>query len=333
MKIISIFENIAIYMKQTTIIPLLFLLICFSLFGQIEVKKDTIAKTIKKDSIATTPKIRTFYLDENSVAISEEEFNLKCMASVFYCREFNRTDSTIFKVYHQMYFGKLTSNEYNQLRIYLNRKSIKKTPENHKILIHYEESLVGFKESNENCNLVNSKSLKENYEAFNLEAELNDEYPFESIKNFQRYVRIHRLEFHDEEKFNNDVADYAKQQNSCIKKIETKYQTPVYYVVNDNYNYPIKNDHFTWIIDGGAIKNTFVKNHPDTDFILIKPNGEYFIKSGFMPNSVLNKLLKHENWEQFKNDWTKSIQRNYSSGYGIVRDMTREYEYYTSSCF
>jgi len=317
-------------MKLTIIFLACSLLFYTSMSGQESPKKDTVTTVVKKD---TVPKTRTIYLDENSNQISEALFNLKCMAAVFYCRQIDRDNLTVFKVHYNMYFGKLTPTEYNQIRLYINQRSNKKTPENHKILIHYEESLVGFKESNENCNLVNSKSLKENFEAFNLEAELNDEYPFNSIKEFQRYVRNHRLEFHDEKKFNENVVDYAEQQNNCIKKVETKYQTPVYYVVNNNYNYPIKNKYFSWVIDGGAIKNTFVNKHPDTDFILIKPNGEYFVKNGFMPNIVLNKLLKAENWKKLKNGWKKSIKSNSLFGSGIVNDITREYAYYTSSCF
>lgn len=320
-------------MKLHTFIFFSFLSSTFISFAQTEIKKDSVKVDAVSQKAKPIPKIPTYYLDENSIAISEKTFNEKCNAAVFYCKQYDRDNMVIFKVYHQMLFGKLKPQEYDQLRIYLNRKSTKKIPENHKILIHYEESLVGFKESNEHCNLVNSKSLKDNYEAFNLEAALNGEYPFESIKRFQKYVRNHRLEFHDEEKFNEEIASYANQQNNCIKKIETKYQTPVFYVVNNNYNYPIKNEHFTWVVDGGAIKNTFVKSNPDTNFILIKPNGEYFIKNDFLPDYVLNKLLKNEDWSQYILEWKESIRTNYSIGYGIVNDMTREYEYYTSSCY
>ena len=335
MKIISIFENIASKMKQTTLIYILLFSLSPLLFGQTEIKKDSIQKDsvqhkIKKDSI---PKIKTVFIDENSLYITKREFNEKCNAAVFQCKRFELENIIAYRVYYRMYFGKLKPEEYNQLRLYLNKKSNKTIPENHKILIHYEESLVGFKESNEHCNLINAKSLKDNYEAFNLEAELNGDYPFESIKEFQRYVRIHRLEFHDEAKFNEEVANYATQQNNCIKKVETKYLTPVFYVVYDNYNYPIKNKHFNWVVDKGTIKSAFIKKLPDADFILVKPNGEYFIKSDFMPDFVLKKLLKHENWEQFKQDCKKSIKTNSSTGYGIVHDMTREHEFYTSNCY
>lgn len=305
------------------------------LFSQVStvndsIKKDTVISKIKKDTI---PKKRTFFLDENSLGITEKTFNDKCGAAVFYCKRFDKDNMIVFKVYERMLFGKLSKKEYNQLRIYLNRKSIKQTPENHQILIHYEEQLIGFKESNENCNLVNDKSLKENYEVFNKQALANNEYPFESIKNFQRFVRSHRLEFHNEEKFNQEIATYAKQQNNCIKKVETKFQTPVYYVVNDNYNYPIKNEYFNWVVDGGAIKSTFIKKHPDTDLIIIRPNGEYFIKSDVIPDFVLNKILKSENWFKFISDWKNSKIINHPYGVGIVEAITKPYEFYNSNCY
>ncbi|OIQ36917.1 MAG: hypothetical protein BM563_09675 [Bacteroidetes bacterium MedPE-SWsnd-G1] len=304
-------------------------------FGQTTSKKDSIAKdsSVVQVKKTTKPKKRSFYLDEKSKGITEKIFNTKCSAAVFYCKRFDREDMIIFKVYERISFGKITPKEYNQLRIYLNRKSIKQTPENHKILIHYENQLVGFKESVENCNLYNGKSLKENFDSFNKQAKANGEYPFESIKEFQRYVRNHRLEFHDEEKYNQEVATYAKQQNNCIKRIETKFETPVYYMVGDNFNYPIKNEYFTWVVDQKVVKNTFMKANPDADLIVIKPNGEYFIKSDFLPDFVLNKLLKKENWKQYKSEWVSSKLTQHPFGVGIVEDIVRPYEFYTSNCY
>lgn len=294
------------------------------------ISQDSIKKVVKKKR---PPKKPIYFLDENGVAIKELTFNQKCNAAVFYCKKYNKENMTIFKVYHQMYFGKLTTKEYDQMRIYLNQKSPKSIPENHNVLIHYEQVLSGFNERNEFCNLVNSKSLEENFETFNLEAKRNRDYPFESLKSFKRYVDNHKSEFHDEEKFYREVAEYADEQNNCIKKIETKFQTPVFYVVNENYNYPIKNKHFTWVVDSGAIKSAFLKKHPDANFILIKPDGEYFIKTDFLPDSVLSKLLKNKNWQPYQGDWLKSIKTNFSEGYGIVNSMTKEYEFYTSSCY
>lgn len=294
------------------------------------ISNDSIKKSVKKEKVKRTP---IYYLDENGTAIREALFNQKCNAAVFYCKMHEKKDMIIYKVYYQMYFGKITPVEYNQVRLYLNRKSQKTIPENHNILIHYEQSLSGFVERNEFCNLVNSKTLEENFEAYNLEAELNGEYPFESLKAFKRYVESHYREYHDEEKFNEEVAEYANQQNHCIEKIETKYQTPVFYVVKDNFNYPIKNKHFTWVVDSGTIQSAFLKKHPDANFILLKPNGEYFIKSDFMPDTVLNKLLKKPNWQPYISEWKKSIKNNYSEGYGIVNAMTKEYEFYTASCY
>lgn len=322
-------------MKHTLFVTAFFLGGFILSYGQTIIKNDSIVKdsAVVKVKKVTKPKKRSFFLDENSKGITEKKFNDKCGAAVFYCKRFDKENMIIFKVYERMSFGKISSKEYNQIRVYLNRKSIKKVPENHKILIHYEEQLVGFKESYENCNLINDKSLKENFEAFNKQAKANGEYPFESIKNFQRFLRSHRLEFHNEEKFNEEVETYAKQQNNCIKKIETKFETPVYYMVKDNFNYPLKNDHFTWVEDGGAVYNTFVKKSPDTDLIIIKPNGEYFIKSDFLPDFILNKILKSKNWNKLKNDWNNSKLINHPYGIGIVEDITRPYEFYTSNCY
>lgn len=322
-------------MKQVSTLFLFIFLANISIFSQYKSVKDSlyldsILKTSKKK---VKPRIPIHYLDENGVAIREIAFNQKCNAAVFYCKRFDREKMIVFKVYHRMFFGKLNKTESNQIRLFLNRDSNKTIPEDHTILIHYEESLSGFKERNEFCNLVNDQSLEENFTAFNKEAMASGDYPFESLKMFKRHVEFHRKDFHDEQKFNKEVAEYAEQQNDCVKKIETKYKTPVLYMVKDNYNYPIKNDYFTWVIDKGAIKNTFLKKHPDTDFILLKPNGEYFTKSDFLPDFVLKKLLKNSDWEKEKSDWSRSIETNRVAGYGIVNEITKEYEFYTSSCY
>ena len=278
-------------MKQSSILFLFIFLANCSVFSQYKNAKDSLYNDsiLKVNKKKVKPKLPSYFIDENGKAIRENTFNQKCNAAVFECKRFDRENMVIFKVYHRMFFGKLKENEYNQVRLILNRDSNKTIPENHNIIIHYEESLSGFKERNEFCNLINSKTLEENYTAYNKDAINNGEYPFESLKMFKRYTEGHQRDFHDEQKFDKEVAEYAEQQNDCIKKIEIKYKTPVIYMVKDNYNYPIKNNYFTWVIDKGTIKNTFLKKHPETDFILLKSNGEYFIKSDFLPDFVLSK--------------------------------------------
>ncbi|WP_156772367.1 hypothetical protein [Urechidicola croceus] len=302
-------------MNYKRILPYLFFISTFILYGQNKIEKDTV------------------YYDENKIEISKDKFIDKCNAAVFYCKQFDIDNYIVYKVYHRMYFGKLTPQEYNQIRMYLNQQSIKNTPKNHSILIHYEENLAGFKESNEYCNLINSYSLEENYNYFNLNAKKNNEEPIKSIKAFKQIVEWHRKEFHNLKKFNKDVANYAKQQNKCIRKVELRFKTPVYYAIYNNNNYPLKNDYFTWLEVNSIIKTTFTKNHPDIDLIILKPNGEYFIKNDFLPNSVLFKLLKEKDWTKFKNDWNQSIKTNYNLGYGIIFDTTKDYDYYIPSCY
>ena len=322
-------------MKQT--IPYFLFFFCMNsvILAQVQVKIDSVANDSTKvvKEIKKKPALPKVFLNEKSEVISEIEFNVKCGSAAFYCKQFDKPDISVLKVYHKMFFGKLKPKEYNQVRIYLNSRSNKKVPKKHKILMHYEESLFGFDERNENCNLVNSYTLEENYEAYNIEAERLGEYAFATIQNFQKYVRNHEREFHDEEKFNREIEDSADQQNDCVKKIERKHNTPVFYVVSQNFNYPIKNNYFNWVIDTGVIRSGFLKNQPDADFILLKPNGEYFIKTGALPDFVLNKLLKKEDWLPFQKEWFSSMNTNDPVGYGIVRDMTQEYEFFTPSCY
>ena len=330
--LLIIFSNLSVFCQETIVKDSIIKdRITKNTIVKDSIKNDSVIKSVKKKKVTRTP---IYYIDENGSAINEFVFNQKCNAAVFYCKVHEKKDMIIYKVYYQMYFGKITPVEYNEIRLYLNRKSNKTIPENHKILIHYEQTLSGFKERHEFCDLVNSKTLEENFEAYNLEAELHGEYPFKSLKAFNRHVQSHKREYHNEDKFNSEVAEYADKQNKCLEKIETKYKTPVFYVVNDNFNYPIKNKYFTWVVDDvSTIQSAFLKKHPDINFILLKPDGEYFIKTDFMPETVLNKLLKKSNWESQKNEWLKSIKTNKTEGYGIVNSMTKEYEFYNASCY
>lgn len=322
-------------MKKPILYALLFS--CFNtlVFAQVKVKTDSITNDSTKvaKKVIVKPVLPKVFLNEKSEAISEIEFNVKCGSASFYCKQFEKPDMTVFKVYYKMFFGKLKPKEYEQVRIYLNNRSNKKVPENHKILIHYEESLYGFDERNEHCNLVNSFTLQENFEAYNNEAKRTGDYEFTSIPEFHKYVRIHEKEYHDKAKFDREVEEYADQQNACIKKIEKKHQTPVFYIVSENFNYPIKNKYFSWVVDTGVIRSGFLKNHPDADFVLIKPNGEFFVKTGEMPDFVLNKLLKKEDWLPLQKEWFSSMNTNDPVGFGIVKDMTQEYEFFTPSCY
>ena len=262
---------------------ILFFGLSLSLFSQTETIKDTL------------------YLDVDNLKISKTTFNKKFYAAVFYSRAYYLDGIVINKISYQYYFGKITPQKRKELQILINSKTNRNIKDNENILIQYFDTLQGYQGQ--------KRLYKKHYIDYHYQIVENDtiyftEYPPLTLK-----------------KFNTQRKKYQKKLTKCSIKLEKRKNTKVIEMYNIDTGYPFELEKLTWLKDPGIFKKIFFKNMYESNLLIIKPNGDYFMKYSHIKDEDLFGLLKTDDWSQYKKDFEKSINTNSSVGYGIIKSL------------
>ncbi|AOW19427.1 hypothetical protein [Urechidicola croceus] len=292
----------------------IFILFTIVLFGQ---------KNIEKLDI---------YSNENKEIISINEFNTKCKNVVFHCKKYETDSLIINKVLYRYYFGEISKQENKQVRIYLNRLANKDIDTTKNIIIYFKERLVGFNQSIEECTYDVDKSIQENYSIY-LNNVTNQSHNEMSLLDFKKVFNNHITKFHSEVRYYDDYEKTAKTKSKCIQKIEKKSNSKINLIVHENIGYKLKNDYFTWAEDTGVIKNMFFEINTGNDLLILKPNGKYFIKNGYVSDSNIIKIANESDWSEYYNDWKKTTEEKFSKGHGIIKKLVQNNVYHLKHCF
>ena len=240
------------------------------------------------------------YLDENIVKIDSLEFIKKCKIHVLKCLTYSTDSIEVNKVLYNFQFGKLSAIEYDQIKKTLEQKSLKKIDDDAILLVNYRDSLFDFESRN---------------------------------KQYETHKRIHQDVRHSE--FNSKIFDknrknWISQQQKCSAKLNKRFNTSVFYVYKFDYgsikNYP----DLGWIKDRGIFKNTFFQIQGNYHYLVIKPDGEYFLCGSHFSDLNLKYLLKNKDWSKIKSDFNKSY--NSESTQGVGRFKVSHYGHY-NHCF
>lgn len=240
------------------------------------------------------------YLDENIIEIDAIEFNKKCNIAVLKCLTYKTDSVEVYKVLYNFYFGKLSPTAYQQIKKTLIQKSGKKIDDNAILLINYRDSL----------------------------------YDFEASKNrFAQHIEQHKDVKHLE--FNFNVFDKSRkkwisQQKKCSTKIHKKYNTTTFYVYKYDHGSIADYPDLGWIKDRGVFKNLFFKIQSNYHYLVIKPDGDYFLCGNYFSNSNLKYLLKNKDWTKIKSDLKKSYLSKSSTGVGLFK---KELNNHLEHCF
>lgn len=240
------------------------------------------------------------YLDENIVKIDSSTYNNKCKNILLKCLEYKSDSLIMNKVLYKFQFGKLKPDEYNQIKNILSINSDKKIKKDDFIIIKYYDSLLNFKRVNER-HIIHLKKAEEQ------QTELN--------------VRNKYHEFNDKIFIKNRIS-WIKKTNKCIKRYEKKFQSKAFYIYKDEQNVVDKYENFNWIKDRGVFKHTFFKIMFNYRFVIIKPDGEYFLSGGHLSDKRFEELLKNKDWSKFKQDWNDSYKINILTGKGIFKKVS-----------
>lgn len=241
----------------------------------------------------TIPK-DTVYLDENQLEISKEKFTSKKNNAVLYARSYETEKIIIYKLLYKYHFGKITAKESKQIKLLLQKNKLNDA-QNNTILIKYTDTLYDY----------NSLYLKH----------LLHLKQHDYIANGKNSIKVKHHSF-TKKKYSMKLKRYASMQKKCKKKL-LKYNTNAFYVYNFDKGYEF-NKNLTWIKDR-ILKNMFFKNMSESDLIIIKPNGDYFLKSGHFSDKNLKQLLKKDDWTSYINDWKNSLDKYQKNGIGIIR--------------
>ena len=264
---------------------ILFFGLSLSLFSQIKTAKDTL------------------YLDENNVKISKSTFNKKIESAVFFSRTYDIKDVVFKKVSYQYYFGKITPKIREELQVIINSKTNRKIKHNENILIHYFDTLQGY-EFQKKRHKSYFKNTKGTHILIN-----ND-----TINPFKNKILTRK-------KYKKSQHEYQRKLAKCSLKLEKRENTKVIEMYNIDKGYPLELEKLTWMKDPGVFKENFFINIYENNLLIIKPNGDFFMKKYCIEDDDLFHLLKTDDWSQFKMDWEESIKTNSSTGYGIVKSL------------
>lgn len=231
------------------------------------------------------PKI---FLDENMTKIDSLKYSRKCSLSAFKCYEF-KTDSLIInKVLNKFYFGKIKSSAFNQIRKTLELDTKSTINDNTTLFIKFIDTLVEKETTFKRC-----------FSKFKFQDTIKNKIT--TINSNGYFYRISR----DNDKFNrksftNYLKDIEKNTKKCIKKIERINNVKVQFIYNykqDKANIP---QNFSWVKDRGIFKNKFFKILGNYRILILKPNGEYFLKGWTLNDKTFFTLLKAKDWSKYK---------------------------------
>jgi len=239
--------------------------------------------------------IKKIYIDEDEKITDSIKFYAKCHSRVLTCLEY-KTDTLIVNRLHNKYkFGKISTNEVNQIRLFLMKKGNFKIEPNKTLVIKPIDSIQG------------------------------------SYESYVSYVNEHKALGHFPEtheipnkikakiEFDKDQAFRMSKLKKCIKKYERKYDTKV--ILTFNYK-GYKKDlykNINKIEYSGTIFSKILNGVPYGNFTIIKPDGEYFVSPSKFIDRHLRHLFRSPDWTIHKNDLESSKYQYYKYGKGIFK--------------
>lgn len=226
------------------------------------------------------------YLDENLKEIDSVIYKNKCENVVLKCLSYSTDSLEINKVLFKFKFGKLSNTELNQLKLLFTKRTNTQLDSSSTLIINYRDTIHNY---------------------------------FSSKRDYDNHVKNHKNAEH--RKFNEEVHEKEKKvwetkHKKCIKAY-SKHNTKVLYTYNFSYHKELTNTNYSnlnWLKDNGMFKNTFFPILYNYRYLVIKPDGNYFLIGGHFPEKNLKKLVKNSNWEKYISNWENSYLKYAKEG-------------------
>lgn len=263
------------------------------------------------------------YLDQDSKLISLNEFKKKCKQHIYKCLKY-KSDSLIVNKIHAKYaFGNMPIESYEKIRLTLIKDSDINIPKDKTIVINYVDTIANY------------NSYLKHYEAYHKKEFANDSSYINSlsttIKVNNKAIRPpYRREPISYKKHTKRAHAYMDRVAKCTKKLEKKTNVSISHIYNVNLpkNYSI--DQVNWIKDSGFFKDNYFEMIYRTRFMVIKPNGEYFLSGTMLSYETMKKFLKSKDWSSYKKELELSHHESNINGFGTFK---KKHYYNTLFCF
>lgn len=242
----------------------------------------------------------SIYLDEQMNEIDSTLYFKKCKFSAFKCIEYKKDTLSINKILLLHYFGTIDKTQNNQIRSILSKDAKRKIDNNSIIIVRYYDSILSYKTMKKKRD-VHVKIHEKGIDSAGIKSGIISHHKY-NLKTYHR-----------------NMKNWLKGQNKCIRKFERIDNVDVFNVIN-NSQININNlSSISPIKDRNVFKNTFFKILYQYRYLVLKPNGDYFLSGGHLSDKKLIKLLKEKNWENIIEDWEISINRFPINGNGFFK--------------
>jgi hypothetical protein len=231
---------------------------------------------------------KVVYIDENMQEINAETYSEKCEHVLLKCLIYNTNSLKIHKVLFKYKFGTTNKKTVKQIIDLAGEQLGKSIDTSQNLLIYYHDTLYSF------------------------DARVNQLKYFEQIDSIV-------FKYPTKKMYDKQVA---KTRLSIIKKTNTyskKHQTALLHFYNFDFGTVYKTSQPILIKDNGLLKSHFFDAIYNYGYVILKPNGSYFLSGGDFRKKNLNLLLKNDDWSNFISDWEKTYTKFNKKGVGIFK--------------
>lgn len=236
------------------------------------------------------------YLDENMKEVGKSTFKSKCESQIFKCLNYTTDSLIIHKILYKYSFGKIKPKEYNQLRNLLIIDSKREIDSNATIILKFRDSLQ------------NLQVLKNRYDKHIIVCEAKNLKMEHESKNLKSFAK--------------DRNTWIKSKEKCTKKFTKKNNVSVNYLYKYENNAVDSYSNFNWVKDRGIFKNLFFKIMYQSNLLIIKANGDYFLSGSHISDKSITKLIKKKDWTKYREDWQSSLTTHKKNGKGFFNKDT-----------
>lgn len=239
------------------------------------------------------------FIDENMQEIDSKTYFKKCKAYVLGCLEYKTKTLVVNKVYKHHNFGKISETEFQELKTLLGENSNDNINDIQSIVLHFKDSLFGYNELTLRRLLL---SKKESFE------ELNTNEQSKLLRK-AKSIASGRISSH---------FKHVKNSNVKCKLFLEKNNSVDFYIFNEDVNYIEKfGENKYWIKNDSLLEKLFFGKYPQVSYIIIKPNGNYFVSNRYISKSKYLQLIKKNDWSSFEQNLKLSIDKNSTFGIGF----------------
>ncbi len=241
------------------------------------------------------------YLNENLKPIDSVLYRTKCVSNFFSCTSFKK-DSIMYGVVSFKYkMGRLTKEAYSQVLKVIQLQTKQNVNKSKSILIRFADTLFDYQ------SIKNKHDLHHEKYHMNVNFSINGE-----IIDFKNLS-------YNKTKYNKLLKIRNKRIKKCVKSYYKRQQSNFFYFYNTSVGNSKQFESTYWMKDKGLLRKFFFKKTNTFKFLILKPNGDYFLSDRSVTDKIIRKLLKKEDWKKYRDDLIKTYEFKDKNRIGLFK--------------